>query len=448
MVSYGLFHHVTHSHIFSDDKLLYRFSVEIDPLAIDSTAVDEVFLRGDAEATKLMDTLRKGNQELKATRSALSITQVKYDDLLELWESASLNFDELQQSMRYVDYSFMAAQVLILLVVVAYYYFDNSNLVNALLTVAIALAIHVNVILGRGFGIFFSLKTSRPHENIALPALAESPEYTSDNEFEGEGDGVEGDLSFDNYEYDTEDDDEAMGDLDADDPSTPNAVGWQGMATGSGSVLGANSYPSTRRSRGYSWSGGNLSSDQGLAMAEKLSNNPILVRRCPRMLRSDLGEEQRAALSQPLPIHTVDPNHAIIDIDSDLFVGKAYMVVADVPGAPAAFFRWVDLQYRDLLAVRVRISLEMWNCQWTARRVSYGSLKSCPLCCVRISMQRQAPKIRSGDPREIQATHSFLIGVHGPGLRRAAAPTRQPVVRRPRLPSDLVHSATRQSRVS
>lgn len=78
----------------------------------------------------------------------------------------------------------------------------------------------------------------------------------------------------------------------------------------------------------------------GQAKVHEWPNNPILVKRSPSMLCGDLSPSDVSALNQPLTIHqTGQPELSEFLIESDLFVGKAYVVIADLPDSSHDHFR-------------------------------------------------------------------------------------------------------------
>ena len=78
----------------------------------------------------------------------------------------------------------------------------------------------------------------------------------------------------------------------------------------------------------------------GQAMPHQWPNNPILVKRSPTMLCGDLSSSDISALNQPLTIHqSGQPELSEFLIESDLFVGKAYVVIADLPDSSHDHFR-------------------------------------------------------------------------------------------------------------
>ena len=87
----------------------------------------------------------------------------------------------------------------------------------------------------------------------------------------------------------------------------------------------------------------NLLSSMGggqTAMSHQWPNNPILVKRSPNMLCGDLSPADISTLNQPLTIHqSGQPELSEFLIESDLFVGKAYVVIADLPDSSHDHFR-------------------------------------------------------------------------------------------------------------
>ena len=66
-------------------------------------------------------------------------------------------------------------------------------------------------------------------------------------------------------------------------------------------------------------------------------NDPIMVRRSPHMIRSDITE-QREHLCLPVHIHNKEsPELSFISIDSDYFIGKCYLLIAGLKDSPAHF---------------------------------------------------------------------------------------------------------------
>ena len=66
-------------------------------------------------------------------------------------------------------------------------------------------------------------------------------------------------------------------------------------------------------------------------------NDPIMVRRSPHMIRSDIIE-QREHLCLPVHIHNKEsPELSFISIDSDYFIGKCYLLIAGLKDSPAHF---------------------------------------------------------------------------------------------------------------
>jgi len=66
-------------------------------------------------------------------------------------------------------------------------------------------------------------------------------------------------------------------------------------------------------------------------------NDPIMVRRSPSMIRSDITE-QREHLCLPIHIHNKEsPELSFISIDSDYFIGKCYLLIAGLKDSPTHF---------------------------------------------------------------------------------------------------------------
>ena len=79
-----------------------------------------------------------------------------------------------------------------------------------------------------------------------------------------------------------------------------------------------------------------------LPSVTKWPNRPILVRRSPSMFRNTSSEDTVRNGCIPVKIHQREPHQeSIIEVNTDLFIGKMYILIADLSDSPDEFFRYL-----------------------------------------------------------------------------------------------------------
>lgn len=90
---------------------------------------------------------------------------------------------------------------------------------------------------------------------------------------------------------------------------------------------------------------------------EKWPNRPILIRRSHNMIPSTIPYPSmiHEELMRPLRIHNFEhPALSVIDIDTELFIGKAYLLLADLPDSPCEYFKKKNRRFQSVIQGQFR----------------------------------------------------------------------------------------------
>eukprot|EP01041_Mallomonas_annulata_P005164 gene5164-10325_t len=323
MVNSGLIHHIHFEYIVSDSHLLFRFSNSttkfstLQNLSMNDFSTTSTIASSNhdpvQDSTKEMQWLdKKRLQKLNSTRTALGALQINYDGVSDMIEKQKEMIIKLQYSVQ--DLS----RLCLLLIVIntcllfrewAYQYYNIIwylfiCIMSILLIATSTYLVHTtytplqttNILLNHNKKTSATSTTMNPTLN-SMVSMDEANNVDIDlmSDVSSIEDG-ESDIGT-TIGMDTDIDTTSATDVDVDGIS-------EELST--------------------------------LPPPEIWPNRPILIRRT----EAEKEEERRKdELLQPLCIHCPDTERSELSIDTDLFVGKAHIMIADLPDAPVEYFR-------------------------------------------------------------------------------------------------------------
>lgn len=101
---------------------------------------------------------------------------------------------------------------------------------------------------------------------------------------------------------------------------------------------------------------------QQLGHPDNWPNQPVAIRRSPEMLaatNSTQQSSQKQKLLQPLKLHIPGPAElSLVPIESDLFSGRAYIIMANLPDSPHDQFRWKQRKFQYVIQGKFKKDLK------------------------------------------------------------------------------------------
>jgi hypothetical protein len=84
-------------------------------------------------------------------------------------------------------------------------------------------------------------------------------------------------------------------------------------------------------------------------------NYPLLLKRASAMFPSHLSPQERATLSLPIHIHKPEqPEMSEFPIESDTFIGKAFIIIAKLKDSPHSFFQSKEVKFEAVFQGRFK----------------------------------------------------------------------------------------------
>ena len=313
LLNHGLIHHASFEHIFVDKKLLYTFS---DSNINQSNTTSDTIVGSDLNYEKVVKSIKSNdinpeteNEELfvaalnrcyldlRLTKIALNNIQADSSKVLELHDTTQTFLDDLIVTIRVRCLVYMVLHMMIMLIVKFFDYDGKVNVLSAVVLVILSIDIYF---LQRSA--YLNKPTNDIDSRVRILSVDETERA---NIFNIDDDGSLIDDPVQEDEYDIGDDDNENDKTDNDDFSKSK-------------------FDTIRQPV-----------DPAL-----WPNNPVMIRISDSAMPSGSSESKRLELSKPIHIHKPgNPEVSEIEFESDLFIGKMYIIIEGLPDSPHSYFR-------------------------------------------------------------------------------------------------------------
>ena len=309
LVNLSLIHHIGHEHMFIDKKLLYKFTDE-SIMQINTT---NTVVASDLNYEKVVKSLRSmdlipetENEELfvealKHCYRDLGLTKIAFNNLqsdsskiLEHQDTYQSFIDDLVTTIRMRCFLYIIIHIMIMIIAKLYQHEDKINIIASIVIILLSIDI---------FFLQRSAYTNRPALDIDSRArILSIDESEKANIISGDEDDTQED------EYDVGDDD--------------NELGQENESAVNGVRLDPASWP----------------------------NNPIMIRMSDAMLPSSISESKKIEMSKIIQIHKPgNPEASEIPFESDLFIGKAYIIIDGLADSPHSYFKRKNRKFQFVI---------------------------------------------------------------------------------------------------